>query len=212
MCGRAQSSVPKSSARCPFTLGRTDRLIQEFAWSGDGRWLVVRTDNGARGAGDLVGIPLQGDTTPVALVATPFTELHPAVSPDSKWLAYTSNESGANEVYVRPFPNTGDGRWQVSNGGGHAPMWSPDGSELFFLSDGRLLAAQVRGTPSFDVAGVQPLFDVTGLVIDPFHQSYAVEPGGRSFLFLRPRGGAGPARSTVLVEHWLAQVSARLKQ
>ena len=193
-------------------IGRIDRLIQEFAWSGDGRWLVVRTDNGARGAGDLVGVSLQGDTAQVPLVATPFTELHPAVSPDSKWLAYTSNESGANEVYVRPFPNTGDGRWQVSNGGGFAPVWSPDGSELFFLSDLRLMAAQVRSTQGFDVTGVQPLFDVTGLTIDPFHQSYAVEPGGRTFLFLRPQGGTGSAPSTVLVEHWLAEVAARMAQ
>jgi serine/threonine-protein kinase len=193
-------------------IGRVDRLIQEFAWSGDGRWLVVRTDNGARGAGDLVGIPLQGDTAPVPLVATPFSELHPAVSPDSKWLAYTSNESGANEVYVRPFPNAGDGRWQVSNGGGSAPMWSPDGSELFFLSDDRLMAAQVRATPGFDVIGVRALFDVSGLLIDPFHQSYAVEPGGQSFLFVKVQGETESGRSAVLVEHWLSEVAARMAQ
>ncbi len=57
-----------------------------------------------------------GDTTPVPLVASPFTELHPAVSPDGRWLACTSIESGTNEVYVRPFPATNGGRWQVSNG------------------------------------------------------------------------------------------------
>ena len=101
-------------------LARLDRQVQEVTWSPDGRWLVLRTDNSAPGAGDLVGVRTTGDTTPVPLVASPFQELHPAVSPDSRWLAYTSNESGANEVYVRSFPGTTGGRWQVSNGGGIA--------------------------------------------------------------------------------------------
>jgi Tol biopolymer transport system component len=95
--------------------------VQEMTWSPDGRWLVLRTDNGVAGAGDLVGVRTSGDTTPVPLVASSFTELEPAVSPDSRWLAYASNESGANEIYVRPFPGTTGARWQVSTGGGAEP-------------------------------------------------------------------------------------------
>jgi serine/threonine-protein kinase len=195
-------------------IGRTDRPIQEFAWSGDGRWLVVRTDNGSAGAGDLVGIPLEGDTAPVPLLATAFTELHPAISPDSKWLAYTSNESGSNEVYVRPFPNVGEGRWQVSNGGGFQPVWSPDGTELFYLTTTlRLMAAEVQTTPAFDVIDVRPLLDASGFAIDPFHQAYSVEPGSRSFLFARQQGEAGSRpQAAVLVERWLADVAARVAQ
>jgi len=195
-------------------LARIDRPIQEVTWSGDGAWLVVRTDNGTAGLGDLVGIRTSGDTTPVPLVATEFTELHPAVSPDGRWLAYTSNESGANEIYVRPFPGTSAGRWQVSNGGGTQPQWSADGRELFFLDGNlRLTAAQIQAAPAFVVLRLQQLFDASGYNIDPFHQSYAVIADGQSFLLTRPRLGAGQAApGVVLVEHWFDDLRARLKQ
>ncbi len=113
---RADGSTPDR------LLVRLTRQVQEVTWSPDGRWLLLRTDNGAAGLGDIVGVRTSGDTTPVPLVASPFTELHPTVSPDGRWLAYTSDESGANEVYVRPFPATTGGRWQVSNGGGGHPQ------------------------------------------------------------------------------------------
>ena len=95
--------------------------------------MVLRTDNQTAGAGDLIGVRVDGDSATVPLVASQFTELHPDISPNGRWLAYTSNESGTNEVYVRPFPNTSDVRWQVSNGGGASPVWSHDGNELFFV-------------------------------------------------------------------------------
>ena len=95
-------------------LVRLDRLIQEGEWSRDGRWILVRTDNGQAGAGDIVAVRTSGDSTPVPVASSPYTELHPALSPDGRWLAYTSNESGIDEVYVRPFPDVGSARWQVS--------------------------------------------------------------------------------------------------
>jgi serine/threonine-protein kinase len=194
-------------------LARLDRQVQEVVWSPDGRWLVLRTDNGAAGAGDLVGIRTSGDTAPVPLVASSFTELHPAVSRDGRWLAYTSNESGANEVYVRPFPATTGGRWQVSNGGGTQPRWSPDGRELFYLDGpGRLVAAQIRSAAAFDVTELKPLFDASGYAIDSFHSSYEVLPGGRGFVFLRQRQSTQTPTTTplVLVENWFADLRARL--
>jgi serine/threonine-protein kinase len=196
-------------------LSRLDRQIQEVAWSRDGRWLVVRTDNSTTGAGDIVGVRTSGDSTPVPLVFSPFTELHPAPSPDGRWLAYTSNESGTNEVYVRPFPNTGDGRWQVSNGGGIEPRWSSNGRELFYLSGaGRLVAAQVAAGPSFAVTELRQLFDASGFTVDPFHQTYDVTPDGRFFIFAAPRqsGAAARAPQIVQVDDWFADVRARLRQ
>jgi serine/threonine-protein kinase len=206
---RADGSTPDR------LLARLDRQVQEVIWSPDGRWMVLRTDNGAAGAGDLVGIRTSGDTTPVPLVASGFTELHPAVSPDSRWLAYTSNESGANEVYVRPFPATTGGRWQVSNGGGTQPRWSPDGRELFYVdASQRLIAAQIRPGPTFEVTELKPLFDASGFSVDAFHQSYEVLPGGRGFAFLRQRQSnqTATAPPVVLVENWFADLRARLAQ
>jgi serine/threonine-protein kinase len=193
-------------------LARIDRQVQEVAWSPDGRWLVLRTDNGAAGAGDLVGVRTSGDTTPVPLVASEFTELHPAVAPDGRWLAYASNESGTNEVYVRPFPATSGARWQVSNGGGQAPVWSRDGRELYFVDgQGGLVAAQVRAAATFEVGELRPLFDALGFTLDAFHQTYDVLPGGRGFLFLRERrtGQAASAPAIVYAENWFADLQAR---
>jgi serine/threonine-protein kinase len=202
-------------SRPDTVLFRISRQIQEVDWSRDGRWLVGRTDNGTEGAGDLVGIRTGGDTTPVDLVASPFTELQPAVSPDGRWLAYASNESGRNEVYVRPFPNTGDGRWQVSTAGGEQPRWAPDGRELFYLDAAdRMIAARVTAAPAFSVSELRSLFDASGFTLDAFHQSYDVSPDGRAFIFASPRQLSAAARtpSLVRVDHWFRDLEAKLSE
>ena len=196
-------------------LARLDRQAQEVVWSPDGQWLVLRTDNGAAGAGDLVGVRTRGDTTPVPLVASRFTEQQPAISPDGRWLAYVSDESGANEIYVRPFPGTAKARWQVSTGGGDQPRWSADGRELFFI-DGTtsLVGAQLGRAATFEVTGLHTLFATTGFVSPGFHQSYDVVPGGRGFLFLRARGSSRRADEVpvVQVENWFADIRARTRK
>ena len=189
--------------------------LQAVEWSPDGRWLIGRTDNSSAGAGDLVGLRLGGDTATVVLVGSPFTELHPAVSRDGRWLAYTSNESGRNEVYVRPFPNTGDARWQVSTAGGSEPRWSPDGRELYYLDAGdRMTAALVESDVGFSVRELHPLFDASGYTLDGFHQSYDVSPDGRGFIFASPRQASAAVRAPTLVqvEHWFRELEAKLSE
>ncbi|HKI95121.1 MAG TPA: protein kinase [Gemmatimonadales bacterium] len=195
-------------------LARLHRQVQEVAWSPDGQWLVLRTDNATAGAGDLMGVHVHGDTTPVSLVASPFSEIQPAVSPNGRWLAYTSDESGTNEVYVRPFPNTDDGRWQVSIGGGQAPAWSRAGTTLFYVApDGHLMAAAVHTTPPFSVESRTPLFDASGYSLSGFHQDYVVLPGGRSFLFLHSQATAGEEQPRLVwVDHWFSDLAAKLEQ
>ena len=197
-------------------MARLDRAVQEVTWSPDGHWLVLRTDNGTAGAGDLIGVRVSGDTTPVPLVATGFTEQEPAVSPDGRWLAYASNESGTNEIYVRPFPATAAARWQVSTGGGEAPRWSPDGRELYFYDGAQnLLAAGVARSATFEVTGVRPLFQVSGYAnLLGFHQGYDVLPNGAGFLFTRTRGSTGglEGMSVVQVENWFADLRARTRR
>jgi len=194
-------------------LGRIDRQVQEVAWSPDGRWLLLRTDNGTVGAGDIVGLRTDGDTTPVPLAATPFTELNPAVSPDGHWLAYTSDESGTNEVYVRSFPGTDGGVQQVSIGGGSSPVWSARGRELFYVdARGHLVAAQIRQATSFAVDRRIALFDASGYGLSAFQRSFAVAPDG-TFLFLRNREATGDrAPRIVWVDHWLGDLERRLQR
>jgi Tol biopolymer transport system component len=195
-------------------LARLDRQVQEVAWSPDGNWLLLRTDNGTRGNADIVGVRTHGDTTPVPLVATSFTEMEPAVSPDGKWLAYSSNQSGVPEVYVRPFPATGGGQWQVSNGGGSAPDWSSDGRELFYEGSGlQFMAAEVATKPTFFVQGLRPLFSMVPFMDPGYHQAYAVAPDGKSFYFaMQGRSAAARGVHLVWVDHWFSDLQQRLKR
>jgi len=202
-------------SRPDTVLARLSQMVQEVEWSRDGRWLVLRTDNGGKGAGDLIGVRTSGDTTPVVLVGSPFTELNPAVSPDGRWLAYASNESGRNEVYVRPFPNTSDGRWQASTSGGLQPRWSPDGRELYFLDPAsRFIAATVSTSQGFAITDLHSLFDASRLISDPVHQSYDVTPDGRAFIFAVPAGQDTTSRAPKLVrvDNWFRDLRTRLAQ
>jgi hypothetical protein len=116
---------------------------------------------------------------------------------------------------VRPFPNTAAVRWQVSNGGGASPVWSPTGRELLYLDPTtNLIAAEVRSGSTFVVDRLVRLLDASGFVSDAFHQGYGVAPDGRTFVFMAPRRlavtGRGP--QIVWVDHWFTDLAARLKR
>jgi len=194
-------------------VARLDKALQEVAFSRDGQWLIVRTDNGSTGAGDILAVRTSGDTTPVSVAASPFTELEPAVSPDGRWIAYASNESGGNEIYVRPFPDAGSARFQVSNGGGDEPRWSPDGREIYFVAPpGRLFAAQVRTSPTFALGEVRRLFDVGRFIQTGFHQSYDVGRDGRFYFTRAQAADDGGGGRLVQVTGWFADIRARTRR
>jgi Tol biopolymer transport system component len=117
-----------------------------------------------------------------------FNEAQANFSPDGKWVAYSSNESGTVEVYVRPFPASSGGKWLVSNGGGNQVRWRPDGKELFYTAPGgTLMAAEVHATRSaFEVGGPKPLFRpqiLGGLGGGPFSSwRYGISRDGQRFL------------------------------
>src|SRR5262249_38940792 len=100
-------------------------------WSPDGRYLLFRVQDPPTGL-DLWVLPLFGDRKPFPFLQTPFAESGGRFSPDGKWVAYQSNESGRSEVYVQPFPGPG-AKFQISTDGGANPLWRRDGKELFFL-------------------------------------------------------------------------------
>jgi hypothetical protein len=103
-------------------------------------------------------IPMAGDRQPTPFIDSEFTEGHAQFSPDGKWVAYASDESGTSETYVQSFP-IGNGKWQVSNGGGDQPQWRADGKELYYLSpDGSMMAVTVESGASLSFGRPALLF------------------------------------------------------
>jgi serine/threonine protein kinase len=154
-------------------------------WSPDGRFLLyVQVDK--KTGFDLWVLPLFGECKPFPFVNTIFVERSGQFSPDGRWVAYESNESGRYEVYVQPFPGPG-GKWQVSTGGGIEPRWHRNGKELFYIApDGKLMAAPIqRAGQTLEAGAPVSLFQtriVGGGSLNANRQQYAVSPDGQRFL------------------------------
>lgn len=133
-------------------------------------------------------IGLDPDATPEWLVATEFTERNAVLSPDGRWMAYQSDESGQTEVYVRPFPNADDDLYLVSTAGGHRPLWSPVGDELFFLSGDRenntMMSVAVETGDGFS-AGVPRQLMPWPYWVRGEGRSYDVSSDGQRFLTVK---------------------------
>jgi len=120
----------------------TDQNKQSLDWSSDGRFVLYATQDPKTGS-DLWALPLDGERKPVAIARNGFDESQGQFSPDGRWVAYVSNETGRYEIYVRPFPDA-SGKWQVSTAGGIYPRWRLDEHELFYIGlDNRLMAVQI---------------------------------------------------------------------
>ena len=164
-----------------------DQDKEPYSWSHDGRFVAYHNLAAIGGtAQNLWTVPLTGDRKPAVFLQTEFSELRPRFSPDGRWLAYASNESGRREVYVVPFPDR-SGKWQVSTAGGDWPRWSGDGKELFYLAPDNTLtsaAVSVKGA-ALDVGNVQPLFEVRPRPISfagDIGYGYDVSADGQRFL------------------------------
>jgi DNA-binding SARP family transcriptional activator len=156
-------------------------------WSPDGKWLIFQTAVESPGSGDILAIRPGIDTVPVPVVATRFSEISPALSPDGRWLAYVSNETGEDEIYMVPFPNTDTAKRAISQGGGTEPVWSHRGSELFYRDSSRnLVAVQVNTSPTFSLGHTTVLFPAAKFTSNRFDPQYAVAPDDRRFLMIRP--------------------------
>jgi len=137
-----------------------------------------------------------------------FNERLPVLSPDGRWLAYQSTESGRMEIYVRPFPNVRSARWQISEGGGFAPLWSVDGREIFYRNTDSIVAAQIRTEPTFGVVSSNALFSLAGYVLAGTRGvKYDVGRDGR-FLLLKSDspGDSASRQDIVVVENWFEEL------
>jgi Tol biopolymer transport system component len=169
--------------------------------SPDGRTGIGVVIDGA--AFDLYAIGLDGSDRQQALLATQYTEGWPALSPDGRFLAYQSDESGRMEVYVRSWPGLGN-KVQVSQGGGGEPAWSRNSRELFFRSgvaaEPRLVAATLDPGPVPRVRSRQELFNVSSYEFATPHANYDVFPDGRSFVMVR-QGSPGQLAEVVYLQN-----------
>jgi hypothetical protein len=180
-------------------LDKDQRARAPRDWSHDGRYLIEEVGRSAKTGLAVWVLPLFGDRKPFAYLESEFDQDHPRVSPNGQWLAYHSNETKRNEIYVQSFPKPG-GKWQVSTDGGANPVWSRDGKELFFLSpNGKMMAVDVKsGAGSkFDNGLAKALFDLPNSA-----SSFDVSKDGR-FLIPAPVEQTAAAPITVVV-NWAA--------
>jgi eukaryotic-like serine/threonine-protein kinase len=181
-----------------------------MSWSGD---RLVYWSSDPKTSGDIWAVSLTGEKKPVPILQTRADERNPQVSPDGRWIAYSSNETGRSEIYIRPFPE-GPGKIQVSVNGGVFPRWRRDGKELYFMSLvslGAMMASDIRVSgASVERAVPHTLFQsvyLSGAHAGGQHHAYAVSADGQRFLIPqfesvgalgRGRGGVATVVTTIL--------------
>jgi hypothetical protein len=151
-----------------------------------------------------------GDRKPRPYLASSFVQRHAQVSPDSQWVAYTSNETGRFEVYVQSFPNP-TARTRISQAGGVQPRWRADGTELFFLTpDGTLMSVPVGASPTFEGGVPVPLFKTKSFggtaVVPGYKQEYCVSRDGQRFL-VNSQVEERTTSTITIVTNWAAQLN-----
>ncbi|MFL5616960.1 MAG: protein kinase domain-containing protein, partial [Gemmatimonadaceae bacterium] len=201
----------------PRLLWRKDAPSDGF-WSPDGRWIVLGTTGSpGRSAGsDILAAHPGVDSAARRMVATGFDEGGAALSPDAHWLAYVSNEQGENEVFVRPFPDVNGGKWQVSSGGGSAPLWAHSGRELFYVSDGKMNVVVIHPGPPFSAEPHRVLFAIPERVRAgaPLRGTFATTPDDQRFLMVRDNSWQDMAGTptVVVVENFFEELRAKVKK
>jgi Tol biopolymer transport system component len=209
-------------ARAEESVVLSDPNKTATSWSADGRFLLYNNVD-PQTNGDLWVVPMAGERTPSVFLKTPFREVYGEFSPDGRWVAYHSNESGRNEVYVRRFvppvdqpsaagtepsarlqPDPTGGQWQVSTAGGIMPVWRPDGKELYYLNPaGAMMAAPIAVTGSTLEPGAPivlfPTRIVSGGVDAQLGRQYDIAPDGRFLINAELDSADAPI---TLIQNW----------
>jgi serine/threonine-protein kinase len=203
---------PADGSSDPVLVLRDHESINEATFSPDGAWLIYRTGN-LDGTRDLHARRAGSDTS-VALLNSRFDENSPQLSANGRWLAYASNETGRSQVWVRPFPNVTDGRWQVSTDGGTEPVWAHSGRELFYRQvQGDTvvqMVLEVGGGDSFVPGQRRRLFALSGIGVNGVYPQYDVTPDDQRFIMIRISSlDASADRGIVVVENLFAELRAK---
>jgi hypothetical protein len=197
-------SADGSGAEEFVTSGNT--LIEvPTSWSPDGKFLVYWTV-GADTGRDIWVLPLSGERKPHPFLRTKFNEQQATFSPDGRWIAYTSDESGRYEVYVQPFPGPG-GKWQISTDGGDMPVWARNGRQLFFASSSRLMSVAVTTQPGFSASAPRFVAHTPPALSTRLGNTrYDVSPDGQRFLFVKASADSGTPDEVRVVLNWTEEL------
>jgi serine/threonine protein kinase len=180
----------------------TDGSAVPVNWSPDNKYILFSRANKGN-VNDTWLLPLFGDRKPKPFLESPFDKIQAQVSPDSRWVAYSTNESGAFQIVVQSFPDPNGGKWQISVDGGVEPRWKHDGRELYYLApDGKLMSVSIKGDRGIEAGRPTTLFQ-TGLTVNRARpdrdRHYDITRDGQRFLFVIPAGRGNTTTATVLV-------------
>src|SRR5712692_774487 len=195
-----------------------------FSWSPDGQLLafievnpttqrdiwVLRMSDPSPGSGQVPSAASGQGRKAQPFLRTPFDETLPRFSPDGHWLAYISDESGRYEIYVQPYPGPG-GKWQISTEGGTAPVWNPNGRELFYRSGDKMMAVDIATQPGFAAGTPRMLFEGPYEPAPVPIDNYDVSPDGQRFLMIKPSEQAQAAPTQInVVLNWFEELKRRV--
>ena len=175
------------------------------SWSPDGKLLAFCRLDPTTGR-DLWLFPLEGDRKPRSFARAPLEQCPSVFSPDGRWLAYESTETGRSEIYVQPFPGPG-GKWQISTEGGVRPIWARNGRELFYRNGGKLMVASITSDPAFNAGKPRLVFEGrywhAGL-------DYDIAPDGQRFVMIKESEEHGDATQIHVVLNWFEELKSRV--
>ncbi len=186
------------------------RNVLDARWSADGAWLVAAVAGPP--SRDIMVMKIGSDSAFRPLLAESYDELQPSLSPDGRWLAYASRETGEREIFVRPFPDVDQGKWQISQGGGTDPLWSGDGRELFYRSDDgdAIRVADMAQGPALAAHRVLLRAPVgTAFELNFNDRMFELSRDGRRFL-INTQGTGDKSGDLVVVENFITELRAAL--
>lgn len=196
------------------SLYTSKNFLVASTWSADGRSLIFMETGDLENA-DIWALSLDGEPSARPLMAESYSEYDPAISPNGRWIAYSSDESGRIEVYVRPFPNVDDGKWLISTRGGESPIWAPDGRQLYFdAHPDQMMVVTIETEPTFAAGNPELLFRSNYVLAShssPDASPYDISPDGQRFLMIKEERPAQdsnevvetpPITELIVVDNW----------
>ena len=218
---------PSDGSGAPERLTTSDNIQSPTSWSSDGRFLTFyeRSIAGGSSTGrDIWVLPLEGERQPQAFLQTSFDESAPVFAPNGQWIAYVSNESGRNEIFVQPYAGPG-GKWQISTEGGVEPVWNPNGQELFYRNGGQMMAVEIEvgqastpvssgqaGRPvatTFSAGTPTMLFEGAFRSGNVARADYDVTPDGQRFVMVQVGSLLGASQINVVL-NWFEELKQRV--